>query len=434
MPAGKSPSEERLESGTRDARAASGKWHPAGGWTFKFGIVCLLGFAALNAGMVWQVRESIAEGYGDFASFYTAGQIVRSGQSARLYDPGLQWKIQQHFASKVKIRQGPFPYVRPPFEALLFLPFTYLSYPVACGLWMVLQIALLLAVPIVLFPVLGQGFDLRTYAVEVLGCLAFFPVGFCLIQGQDSVLLLLILSVALGFLLRGAELRTGAVLGLGLFKFHLVIPLIAILLLQRKWRAGVGFAAVGVVLVGISLMMVGWGGLLIYPKYLWELNQAPGLGMVKPPSMPNVRGLLTAFPGGGMLSSSANWFLAGLVVAGVIFASRSWRGAGRTATMAGFSSWIAVTLATSYYANSYDLTLLLIPLLLLGKKFWGSGEFFGWPRILFLGSASLLLCTPLLWGLAVPAGAFRWVGIVVLGLAVSIPAAEKYRRQIAESD
>jgi Glycosyltransferase family 87 len=395
----------------------------------RAGIFCVLAFAALNFGLIWHVRGSILRGYGDFASFYTAGQMVRSGESARLYAPALQWKIQQQFASTVEIRLGPLPYVRPPFEALLFLPFAYLRYPVACVLWMALQIALLLTVPIILLPAVlpsigGRGFDLATYSVQALLCVAFFPVGFDLIQGQDSVLLLVILIGALRLLLRGADLGCGAVLALGLFKFHLVIPLLAILVLRKKWRAGVGFAGVGVVLLGISLFMVGPSGFMNYPKYLWGLNQVPGLGMVKPQSMPNLRGLLTVLVGNGALPAWANWFLAGVVLAGVIVASRGWRGEDRTSIIAAFSLGIVVTLATSYYANSYDLTLLLVPLLLLGKKFW-LREFLGWPRTIFLLAGGVLLCTPLLWVLAMGDNRFRWVAIALFAMAVSIAAAAR---------
>jgi Glycosyltransferase family 87 len=395
----------------------------------RAGIFCLLAFAVLNFGLIWHVRDSILRGYGDFASFYTAGRMVRSGESARLYEPALQWKIQRQFASTVEIRLGPLPYVRPPFEALLFLPFAYLRYPAACVLWMGLQIALLLTVPIILLPIIsppigGRGFDLATYSVQALLCLGFFPVGFDLLQGQDAVLLLVILIGALRLLLRGADLGCGAVLALGLFKFHLVIPLLAILVLRKKWRAGIGFAGVGAILLGISLFMVGPSGLMNYPKYLWGLNQAPGLGMVKPQSMPNLRGLLTLFVGNGALPAWAHWFIAGVVVAGMVFASRAWRGEDRTSIIAVFSLWIAVTLATSYYANSYDLTLLLVPLLLLGKKFW-QGGFFGWPRIVFLAAGSVLLCTPVLWVLALGNDRFRWVAIALFGMAVSIAAAER---------
>jgi Glycosyltransferase family 87 len=397
----------------------------------KASMFCLLAFAALNFGLIWHVRDSIVRGYGDFASFYTAGKMVQSGESARLYEPALQWKIQKQFASTVEIRLGPLPYVRPPFEALLFLPFAYLQYPAACVVWMGLQIALLLTVPIILLPVIlpltgGRGFDLATYSVQVLLCLGFFPVGFDLVQGQDSVLLLVILIGALRLLLRGSDWGCGALLALGLFKFHLVVPLLAILMLRKKWRVGAGFAGVGAVLLGISLLMVGPSGFMNYPKYLWGLNQVPGLGMVKPQSMPNLRGLLTVFVGNGALPVWANWFLAGVVVAGVIFASRAWRGEDRTSIIAAFCLWIVVTLATSYYANSYDLTLLLVPLLLLGKKFW-QGEFSRRPRIIFLAAGSVLLSTPLLWVLALANDRFRWVAIALFAMAASIAAAEHAR-------
>ena len=86
-------------------------------------------------------------------------------------------------------------------------------------------------------------------------------------------------------------------------------------------------------------------------------------------------------------------------------------------------------LVTSYYANSYDLTLLLIPLLALGEIFCCGGEFSRWPRTVFLAAAGVLLCTPLLWALSLKADQFRWVAIVLLGLAASIAGAEKAGRR-----
>jgi Glycosyltransferase family 87 len=395
-------------------------------FALKAGVVCLLSFAALNAGLLWHVRDSILQGYGDFASFYTAGQIVRSGQSPRLYDPVLQWNIQQQFASTVKIRRGPLPYIRPPFEALLFLPFAYLTYPTACVVWMALKIVLLLTIPFVLRRTNGESDAISTHVVDSLVCLSFFPVAFDLIQGQDSVLLLLILALGFGLLLRGADVGCGAVLALGMFKFHLALPLLAILVLRKKTRVVMGFLAMASLLFGISLVMVGWSGIVNYPRYLWKLNQAPGLGMIKAQTMPNFRGLMTVLLGNGPLPPVAHWFLGGIVVLGIILASRSWRGDDHGSTTAAFSFAIVVTLATSYYANASDLTLLLLPLLLLGKTFLQGSKASGWPRILFLAAAAVLLCTPLLWVLALRVDQFFWMALPILALAVSISAAAKW--------
>jgi Glycosyltransferase family 87 len=405
------------------SRAAPGNSRTTHTFVLKLGILCLAGFAALNAGMIWRVHDSILEGYGDFASFYTAARIVRTGQSSRLYDPVLQWKIQQQFASTVKIRLGPLPYIRPPFEALLFLPFAYLTYPTACFVWMALKLILLLTLPLLLPRDDNGDSAIPTPAVVTLIWLAFFPVAFDLIQGQDSVLLLLIVVLASRLLLRNEDLACGAVLALGMFKFHLVIPLVAIFVVRKKFRLTLGFVAVSSILFTISLAMVHWSGLLAYPRYLLELN--PGLGMVKPQRMPNVRGLMTVLLGNGPLPAGAHWFLAGVVVFGTIMASRPWRGNDRSSSAMAFSFAIVVTLLTSYYANIYDLTLLLVPLLFLGKTFLQGSKIHGLPRSVFLSAAAVLLFTPFLWLLALRVDRFGLVAIVLLALAWSISAAEK---------
>jgi len=52
--------------------------------------------------------------------------------------------------------------------------------------------------------------------------------------------------------------------------------------------------------------------------------------------------------------------------------------------------------------------------------FWESFEFSGWRRRLFLLATGLLLCTPLLWILALPVDQFGWTALIVLGYAVAI--------------
>jgi hypothetical protein len=397
----------------------------------KYGVLCLLGFAVLNGWVFWNLRDSILEGYGDFASFYPAAQMVRQGESARLYDPGLQREMQQQFPLSVRERRGPLPYVRPPFEALLFIPLAYFKYPLACVVWTGFNVILLLVAAVILSRIRGQQPSASTYGLIALLSFAFFPVASDLVVGQDSILLLLILAVGFRLLLRGKEFECGAVLALGLFKFHLVIPLLAVFVLRKKGRLVLGFAAVASVLLAISWMMVGTTGIWEYPRYLWRLNRLPQLGMVNVPNMPNIRGLLSSVLGNGSFPAAAHWFLGGIVVLGIVIASRSWRGEDRNSVVAAFCFSIVITLATSYYANAYDLTLLLVPLVLLGNAFWRGKEISGWPRMLFLGSAAGLLFTPLLWVLAMRTHQFRWVAVGLLGLAVSIAAAEK-RGQIVE--
>jgi hypothetical protein len=146
--------------------------------------------------------------------------------------------------------------------------------------------------------------------------------------------------------------------------------------------------------------------------------------------MPNIRGVLTVLLGKGALPAGAHWFLGGIVVLGVAIAAVAWRG--YRSTPVAFSFTLVLVLLTSYYANIYDLTLLLLPLLLLGESVLTLGSA-GWPRFLFLGSFALLFCTPALWLLALRVNLFFWLALVLLALAGSLSAMGK-KGQVTDWD
>jgi hypothetical protein len=381
-----------------------------------FTVIWLIGMVAMQGEILWRLRDSIRQGYGDFANFYTAGKLVQQGKASGLYDLRLQWHAQQQFAPAVKIRKGPLPYLRPPFEALLFLPLSYLKYPTAYLLWTVIKLALLLSIPFFARPIFGE----RLLPAGIVGilCLGLFPVGLDFLHGQDSILLLLVFVLAFQFLRRGAEFWSGCVLGLGLFKFHLVIPVAAVFLLRRKSRFSAGFFFVSVVLFIASVALVGWSGILRYPAYVWALDHTPGMG-VTTWTMPNLRALMTAVSPDHILSVPAEWLWGATACLAIFAVAWFWRDGGaepeqEVRTAAGFSLAIAVTLLTSYYAYPYDLTLLLVPILLLGGAVLRGPDLRGWPRALFLVAVGLLLPTPLYWILVLFTHQFYWVALLPL--------------------
>src|SRR5215467_13744311 len=73
----------------------------------------------------------------DFSEFYAAGQIVRHGLGGSLYDLRVQAEFQLQVAPVHAF------YLRPPFEALLFVPLTYLSYRAAYTAWVLLSLGIL---------------------------------------------------------------------------------------------------------------------------------------------------------------------------------------------------------------------------------------------------------------------------------------------------
>jgi len=168
----------------------------------------LIAYAAIS----YHLRRQVLEGYSDFISFYSAGKILQRGTPERLYDLELQYEIQKKYAPHVTIRAAALPYVRPGFEAWLFMPFAYLPYPAAFLLWDTLSIVgLLLAAELLRRHI--QGLQQFSLAVAFLFLISFFPVFLVLLQGQDSILLALVYLFAYIALWRGNDLGAGMILG-----------------------------------------------------------------------------------------------------------------------------------------------------------------------------------------------------------------------------
>jgi len=381
------------------------------------------GMVMVNGLILWYGRSFIAEGYGDFAAFYTAGKLLDRGQGPQLRDQEAQWEVQQEFASKVTIRQKPLPYVRPAFEAVIFAPFAALPYRSAYLIWTIVNVGLLVLFPFLVKP---QGAAIPSQLLQGVLCFSYVPVAIDLLHGQDVIVVLMALTMGLSRLKKQAEFQAGLWFALALVKFHLMIPIMLILALRRKAKVVVGFIFGALALLGISIAIVGWRGVASYPAYLWHLNAAHNAGMASPESMPNMRGMLTIVWGTNAFPAWANWMLVGLVLAGIVFVSYLWDSDSGDSHFwdIGFSIAIITTLITSYYAYSYDLTLLLLPIFLLGGSFKRMNELNGWPKAIFFLSAGLL-CTPVLWLIFFGVGSFYLMVPVLLLLLISAVRAMK---------
>ena len=64
--------------------------------------------------------------------------------------------------------------------------------------------------------------------------LAFFPIFFALLQGQDAILLLFLYGLAFVSWKQKRLVSAGAWLACGMFKFHLVLPFLLLILIQEK--------------------------------------------------------------------------------------------------------------------------------------------------------------------------------------------------------
>jgi Glycosyltransferase family 87 len=295
----------------------------------------------------------------DFSEFYAAAQMVREGQGKSLYDLTVQAQFQSKLAAVHAY------YLRPSFEILLFLPFTYVNYRTAYTLWTLINLALLVVVVSLIESrtkvslAVSQYAKIRADAGLVLVIfLTFAPTTTCLLIGQDSILILLVYTIVFVMLRLGAEFRAGCALACGLFKFHLIIPFVIILLLRRRWPALKGFAAVGSLLILITIAISGVGVLREYPRVLLFDSAHRQIMGFNPEFTPNVRGLLYLLEKGRQLYLFS-WLTVIFSVLALLWAAKNWRD---DRFEWSFSASLLATLLASYHLYNYDLTLLLLPI------------------------------------------------------------------------
>jgi hypothetical protein len=320
----------------------------------------------LHCMIFWRVRDQIVEGMPDFRIFYTAGLMLRRGQAHSLYDDGLQAKTQREFVSRATDNNGLLPYNHPPFEAILYLGLTCFTFIHAYWVWFLVN-GLLLAITLYVIrswiPATAAEFPVLLF----LAPLAFYPTFVTVMNGQDSILLLTLYCLAYAAFRRERDLQAGICLGLGLFKFHLVLPFGLILLLRRRWRALAGMLLSACGEIAVSCALVGWRELVHYPSYVWHVSQVQAKGVIGPVNMPNLRGLLSDWVQSLGKRMWPEVLLAVLSLCLLAWAANQWgdwelRDSNQWNT--GFSIAVITTFLAGYHGYNHDLSIALVPILI----------------------------------------------------------------------
>jgi hypothetical protein len=355
----------------------------------------------------------------DFPHFYCAARMLAEGHGHQLFDADLQRQYQARYAGRIGTL-----YSHPPFEALLYLAVAWLPLRYAYFLWSFLTMTLLAAGAALLARDALPRWD---WHLLFAASLTFAPALVCVLQGQDSLLLLLLIILAFTALRRGSAFAAGCWLALGLFKFQLVLPLVLVLILTQPGRSRIGFAKsfslTALALAAASVAISGWSVLTLYPKFLIHFKDQPFGGMA-PQAMANFRGLTYFFfrsdDSAGAVAALSILSLAALVKTLIVW--RNARLASDTASETqnefdlAFASTVLFALLVSYHLNPHDLTLLLLPVaLILQRMFAGATR---WPRAekwMITGLLGILFLPPLhLWALR--ANLYALVGIPLIAL------------------
>lgn len=374
-------------------------------------VTFLAAMIVVHAWMFFSFRREIATGYPDFTIFYTAGKCILQGRGRQLYDLETQFAIQRDFASEVKHRENPLPYNHPPFEALLFAPLARLPYVAAYLVWAAFNITLILGFCKLLRPWLPSLLGFLP-ALPLLSMFAFFPVIMALLQGQDSILLLFLYGLVFSALATGRGFVAGLCLGLALFKFQLVLPFVVVLLVRRQWRAVAGFGITSFVLLLVSAAVVGWKGVMAYPRFVLGFSHSGAQAGIYPRDMPNLRGLVAGSL--HLAGLPAPLLIIVLSIAILALAAYWWRVEPGDQFVLGFSLCVAVTIIISYHLLVHDLSLLILPILLLAELLF-AGEIVVRARRILLASLVILFLTPVY---AVLQFSFREMNLMVFPVAM----------------
>ena len=173
----------------------------------------------------------------------------------------------------------------------MFAPFSLLPHPTAYLAFLLLNLVLLGVAVWMLWPWMRNLAKIYAWLPCALP-LAFIPIGACLVVGQDSIILLFLLVIGARLLSRGRDFAADLIVGLGLFRFPLVLPIAGMFLLWKNWRFAAGFAASAITLCGAS-----WKSMPNYVQALGAIDRGDDRADIVH-SMANLHGLIfTSFKG-----------------------------------------------------------------------------------------------------------------------------------------
>jgi hypothetical protein len=246
----------------------------------------LVGFLALR-----HLLPAAGLGKRDFIGYWSATTLVQRGQNP--YDGGLMDNLQH-----VELVSDIEPTImawNPPTVFVFLLPLTWLSFPTATFVWLVLSTIILLGGSLTLARIYLPSDSQKFILLFLLFVIVFPQTLSGLYMGQVTFLVFLGLAGCLACIRKGRWFWAGACLMLTTVKPHLVVlPLIYLLLymlLERRCDGPLGLAAAGAGCAGVLFLFrpewvqdlvgllaiapVNWatttiGGLLSY----WQVSEA----------------------------------------------------------------------------------------------------------------------------------------------------------------
>ncbi len=247
---------------------------------------CLAGIAAVYWAIIAAASLEFIQPRGkfsDFAHFYAAARAVRMGIGPGIYSAAVLVRIDR-LPSGCAGTSLQIPYINPPLLAILLQPLTTLSCGDAFRVWRLISLVIWAGVTALLAwqvwrRCLQHGASLPWSATAVACLIALSAFSYPILEGLwlGQVDLLILGGIVLAWWLREHNQPFLAGMILAAITVIKLLPAVLIFyfLLRRDWRVLGGVAVATVLLVGV--MLVGAGGLLTLSAMIPSLTSGIGL-------------------------------------------------------------------------------------------------------------------------------------------------------------
>ena len=302
----------------------------------------------------------------DFIHFYAMGRTFNKYPAAQLYDSDLQNKVSNEIRPLAAGGSySPNPYS--PFVGILFRPFALLPFLAAFALWIGLSFCLYLAGIALLA---GRFFhdDPHRRSLSFCFALSLCPFYWTLAGGQISTIGFFALALAFCEEDRQRPLLSGLALSLCMYKPTLLILLLPMLLITRRYKTLMGFAGGAVAMAAFITVMQ---GAAVWPGYIARLLSF-GSATTRIRSFVvlwyhvDLNSFSALLPGGRSWLGATVIFgcagLAGIALVCAWFTDRS-RASGGASASAGTLIWAATltwTLILNLYVPFHDCILIVL--------------------------------------------------------------------------
>jgi hypothetical protein len=343
----------------------------------------------------------VAWPHGDFIEYWAAGRLNASGRNP--YDPAALL-IEEQQAGLTEAR--PVIMYNPPWTLALAMPFGAMNFALARSLWLAVQIVTLLWCASRLWLIYGgePHYTIRACCVA----LAWGPALSAMNMGQVSTVMLAGLVGFIQSLSRRRDIAAGACVAATLLKPQLLalvwVALLIWVVTERRWKMPAGIAATVIVASLVALAP----NHDVFAQYQDLMTSAPPTATFESPSISSILQVFAHAAGAG------NWPQYLPTIGGICATVAIWYRRRHAWDLVRELPWLiaASLMVTAYGGWSFDLVLLLVPILAVGAGLVRHGDV---PALLTAGvvflSVSAVTVVMLLKG--IPQQLWIWVTPVV---------------------